>query len=55
MKTKNTSIRLKPITKVKIERIYGCNLRQFLEAVLVVSENIPFLKNKIIKELENEK
>ena len=52
MKTKHTTVRLFPITLAKIKRIYGLNLRQFIEVALELSENNDYFKNKMIESAE---
>ena len=47
MKSKVTSVRLKPVEIAKIKRIFGMNIGEFIRATLEIAENNPYIKNKI--------
>ena len=51
-KTQIVAARLKPIIKAKLERYYTVNLRELLEALIRLSENNNYIKNKIKNEIK---
>jgi hypothetical protein len=55
MKTVITSIRLRPVDRARIKKIFKVGLGTFIRAVLEASEENKYLRNKILEKTRSEK